>query len=208
MDTSPSIVNVDVASQSSSSPSLSRRWSSLSGSSNFISSSYQCSSEAHSSCSEGEEEIECDEDAVSLNSNSLSQISSSTISETQEHEKKERKAFLAAQELTKTEEDFVENLHLLNIHFRKAVKPFLPEDVLNNILRYLPELQATNEKLLEEFRNRIENWKEKPKIADVLVKIGPFLKQHAFYIQYFVTLSKHFEEAIKKYPGKLACPID
>ena len=66
----------------------------------------------------------------------------------------------------------------------------------------MPELQATNEKLLEEFRNRIENWSKSQKIADVLVKIGPFLKQHALYIKYFVTLSKHFDEAIKKYPGE------
>ena len=95
---------------------MSRRWSNLSGLSNFTSSPSQHFPEVQS-CSEDEEDV-----SLTSNISNCPSLISSNLSEEQELEKRKKKVFLVAQEMTKTEEDFVENLHLLNIHFRKAVK--------------------------------------------------------------------------------------
>ncbi|RWS16383.1 uncharacterized protein B4U79_07471 [Dinothrombium tinctorium] len=75
------------------------------------------------------------------------------------------------------------------------------EDVLNSIFKYLPQLQVINEQLLEEFKKRLDEWPQRQKIADVLVKIGPYLKQYSFYIVEFEQMCNELDEAMKKYPA-------
>ncbi|XP_015788100.1 FYVE, RhoGEF and PH domain-containing protein 6 isoform X1 [Tetranychus urticae] len=114
--------------------------------------------------------------------------------------RQERKLFLVAQELTKTEEDFVNNMVLL-LDFREHIRNSIPEEIINSIFRYVPELHEYHKQLAEEFRNRINKWESNPKIADVLIIMGPFLKPHAPYTKEFTSMVTTLEEATKKYPG-------
>ncbi len=60
----------------------------------------------------------------------------------------------------------------------------IPEDEFNGLFSNLMELQILNSDLLQDFRSRVENWGEgKRKIADVIVKKGPFLKLYTSYVQ-------------------------
>ncbi|TRY70606.1 hypothetical protein TCAL_02329 [Tigriopus californicus] len=56
-----------------------------------------------------------------------------------------------------------------------------------------------------DFEDRVENWDTQKKIADVIVKKGPFLKLYTTYIREFSTVNYHFDECCQKYPkfGKL-----
>jgi len=37
-------------------------------------------------------------------------------------------------------------------------RPVIPEVILNQIIRYLPQLQRINEELLTDLKGRIDNW--------------------------------------------------
>ena len=37
-------------------------------------------------------------------------------------------------------------------------RPVIPEAILNQIIRYLPQLQRINEDLLTDLKGRIDNW--------------------------------------------------
>ena len=54
--------------------------------------------------------------------------------------------------------------------------------------------------LLQDFESRIANWSHHPKIADVIVKKGPFLKLYTTYIREFSAVNYHFEECCQKFP--------
>ena len=40
----------------------------------------------------------------------------------------------------------------------KAGRPIVPSEVLNRILKYLPQLQNFNEDLLHDLQERVNNW--------------------------------------------------
>ena len=54
--------------------------------------------------------------------------------------------------------------------------------------------------LLQDFEARIANWSAAPKIADVIVKKGPFLKLYTTYIREFSAVNYHFEDCCTKFP--------
>ncbi|XP_071084148.1 FYVE, RhoGEF and PH domain-containing protein 6-like isoform X2 [Haliotis cracherodii] len=122
--------------------------------------------------------------------------------------KRARKVFYIAEEIKKSEEVFVDVLKLLNIDFRNHVTKaaekldhaVIPSEMLNKILDYLPQLHNFNEDLLKDLTERIENWKENPKVADIFVKKGPFLKMYSSYIRNFENATALFEESCKRYP--------
>ncbi|XP_046357623.2 FYVE, RhoGEF and PH domain-containing protein 6-like isoform X4 [Haliotis rufescens] len=122
--------------------------------------------------------------------------------------KRARKVFYIAEEIKKSEEVFVDVLKLLNIDFRNHVTKaaekldhaVIPSEMLNKILDYLPQLHNFNEDLLKDLTERIENWKENPKVADIFVKKGPFLKMYSSYIRNFENATAMFEESCKRYP--------
>lgn len=131
---------------------------------------------------------------------------------------KERKAYMTAKEIASSERVFVDCLRLICVDFRNAVKeaavginskeqttPIIPEADLNKILNYLPQLQNLNHELLSDFELRLRNWSTLPKIADVIVRKGPFLKLYSAYIRDFQSQSALLEECVQKYPrfGKL-----
>ncbi|XP_066996128.2 FYVE, RhoGEF and PH domain-containing protein 6 [Anabrus simplex] len=117
----------------------------------------------------------------------------------------EKKAFYIAKELMTSERVFIDVLKLLNVNFRQAVKnaggdSVIPEVELCRIINSLPQLQRLNEDLLRDLEERIENWTSVRKIADVIVKKGPFLKLYTTYIQNFEAQCNYFDECCQKYP--------
>lgn len=123
-------------------------------------------------------------------------------------QKKKRRVFYIAQEIMTSEKLFVDVLRLLNEGFRRAVGEaekdqgisIIPEETLNQLLKYFPQLQNLNENLLRELQERIEHWPEIGRISDILVTLGPFLKLYSAYIRDFESTINLFEECKKKYP--------
>lgn len=129
--------------------------------------------------------------------------------ETQSEEARhEKKAFYIAQELMTSERVFIDVLKLLNVDFRQAVHAVaaeqkysvIPDAELDKILNSLPQLQSLNEDLLRDLEQRIDNWNSIKKIADVIVRKGPFLKLYTTYIQNFESQCIYLEESCQKYP--------
>lgn len=133
-------------------------------------------------------------------------------------EGKEKKAYMTAKEIASSERVFVDCLRLICVDFRTAIKeassaigsntmnskdnamPVIPEAELNRVLNYLPQLQNLNEELLSDFESRLRNWSAQPKIADVIVRKGPFLKLYSAYIRDFQSQSALLEDCVQKYP--------
>lgn len=121
---------------------------------------------------------------------------------------KTNKAFLIAKELMTSEEIFIDVLKLLNVDFRNFIEyrnhesknNVIPVSDLCKILNHLSQLQTLNEDLLADMKERIRNWESNPKIADVIVKKGAFLKMYTSYIQSFESQTNYLDECIAKYP--------
>ncbi|XP_071960795.1 uncharacterized protein [Antedon mediterranea] len=118
-----------------------------------------------------------------------------------------RKVLLVANEIRDSERVFVDVLKLLNEDFRSAIehasfntsRPVIDEKILDQILGQLPQLQMFNETLLEDLDKRIEEWDENPKLADIFLKKGPYLKLYTSYFRDFERLGTIFDEACNKY---------
>lgn len=124
-------------------------------------------------------------------------------------QRKAKKVFFIAREIMSSESTFVDVLKLLNLDFRvhisnateKLGQPVIPSETLNKILDFLPQLQNFNEELLKDFKECIENWEVKPRISDVFVRKGPFLKLYSSYISNFENATAILENATKKHPA-------
>ncbi|KAI8501801.1 FYVE, RhoGEF and PH domain-containing protein 5 [Branchiostoma belcheri] len=118
------------------------------------------------------------------------------------------KAFYIAHEIMSSEEVFVDVLKLLNEDFRAAVaaagealgQAIIDEASMTQILLYLPQLQQFNESLLKDFKDRVANWEQDPRIADVIVKKGPYLKLYTTYIKDFEKSTSALDEACRRLP--------
>uniref|UniRef100_A0A8C3YLY6 FYVE, RhoGEF and PH domain-containing protein 6 n=1 Tax=Catagonus wagneri TaxID=51154 RepID=A0A8C3YLY6_9CETA len=114
-----------------------------------------------------------------------------------------------AKEIMSSEKVFVDVLKLLHIDFRDAVahasrqlgKPVIEDRNLNQILYYLPQLYELNRDLLKELEERMMNWTEQQRIADIFVKKGPYLKMYSTYIKEFDKNIALLDEQCKKNPG-------
>ncbi|XP_062931010.1 FYVE, RhoGEF and PH domain-containing protein 6 isoform X2 [Cynocephalus volans] len=114
-----------------------------------------------------------------------------------------------AKEIMSSEKVFVDVLKLLHIDFRDAVahasrqlgKPVIEDRILNQILYYLPQLYELNRDLLKELEERMLNWTEQQRIADIFVKKGPYLKMYSTYIKEFDKNLALLDEQCKKNPG-------
>lgn len=119
--------------------------------------------------------------------------------------KNQQKLYFIAKEITSSEGDFVDKLHLLNNEFRAVAEKHLPPEALKSelqLLKYLPQLTTLSESFLAELQTALESWPKTHKIAHVIVKIGPFLKHYSSFIQEFDKSSSQLDEAIRKYPSK------
>jgi hypothetical protein len=123
-------------------------------------------------------------------------------------QRKEKKVYYIARELMTSERVFVDILKLLNVDFREYVQAarresksgILSDADFSRIFSNLPELHTLNEDLLQDFEDRIENWDTKKKIADVIVRKGPFLKLYTTYIREFSAVNHHFDDCCTKHP--------
>ncbi|XP_076967745.1 FYVE, RhoGEF and PH domain-containing protein 6 [Tamandua tetradactyla] len=114
-----------------------------------------------------------------------------------------------AKEITSSEKVFVDVLKLLHIDFRDAVahasrqlgKAVIEDRILSQILYYLPQLYELNRDLLKELEERMLNWTEQQRIADIFVKKGPYLKMYSTYIKEFDKNIALLDEQCKKNPG-------
>ncbi|KAK3770959.1 hypothetical protein RRG08_029050 [Elysia crispata] len=143
-------------------------------------------------------------------------LSSASDSEPEPEEDKEeiyairkaKKVYFIAKEIMSSEGVFVDVLKLLNVDFRvhisnateKLGQPVIATTIMNKILAYLPQLQDFNEYLLRDLTDRIKNWEDNPRLADIFVQKGPFLKLYSSYIRNFETSTATLDEATKKHP--------
>lgn len=145
------------------------------------------------------------------NDESSSEDSETESSEDKIARKRAKKVFYIAKEICSSEEVFVDVLKLLNLDFRVFIsqateasgKPVIPNEVLNKILNYLPQLQNLNEELLKDLQIRVAKWEDCPQVADIFVRKGPFLKLYTSYIKDFSEATDIMDEACKKYPSFL-----
>ena len=125
----------------------------------------------------------------------------------------ERKVYYIAKEIMTSEKTYVDVLKLINIDFRDFVQKarlesksgILPDHDFVKLFSNLPELMMLNEDLLRDFEDRVANWDRHKKIADVIIKKGPYLKLYTVYIRDFSAMNFHFDEVCQRYPkfGKL-----
>ncbi|KAH0616756.1 hypothetical protein JD844_028127 [Phrynosoma platyrhinos] len=129
---------------------------------------------------------------------------------------KKTKAYHIAKEIMSSEKMFVDVLKLLHIDFRDSVahasrqlgKPVIEDRILNQILYYLPQLYELNRDLLRELEERLSHWIDHQRIADILVKKGPYLKMYSTYIKEFEKNIALLDEQCKKNPGFAAVVRD
>ncbi|XP_071271996.1 FYVE, RhoGEF and PH domain-containing protein 6-like [Salvelinus alpinus] len=122
---------------------------------------------------------------------------------------KRNKIVHIAREIMSSENVFVNVLKLLHIDFRDAVakasrpsgKPIIEEAILNQILYYLPQLYELNQDLLRELEDRVAQWDEHGRLADVFVKKGPYLKMYSTYIREFDKNVALLDEHSRKNPA-------
>ncbi|KAH9487650.1 FYVE, RhoGEF and PH domain-containing protein 6 [Bulinus truncatus] len=123
-------------------------------------------------------------------------------------QRKAKKVFFIAKEIMSSENNFVDVLKLLNLDFRihisgateKFGQPVIPSEQLNKILDLLPQLLTFNEDLLKDIKGRLEKWDIDPRISDIFVKKGPFLKLYSTYISNFENATALLESATKRNP--------
>ena len=123
-------------------------------------------------------------------------------------QRQQRKLYESAREVMTSEKTFVEVLNLIGVEFRTFIEnkmkngsqEIIPLQEFSVIFRNLPQLLTFNEELLRDFEDRIENWDSVPKIADVFIKKGPFLKLHKTYIDDFEVLTSHFNKCCQTFP--------
>ncbi|BFZ10698.1 hypothetical protein BsWGS_13737 [Bradybaena similaris] len=124
-------------------------------------------------------------------------------------QRKAKKVFFIAKEIVSSESTFVDALRLLNVDFRvhisqcvdKCNHPIVPAETVNKILDFLPQLQDLNEVLLKDLSERVQHWDVNPRIADVFVKKGPFLKLYTSYIRNFAAATTVLEDTCKRNSG-------
>ena len=122
--------------------------------------------------------------------------------------KKEHKVAMVAKEILSSEKVYVGILRLL-VNFKQFVekkkvetkKEIIPPEKLAKIISNIPTILEFNLTLLQDFEDRVANWESHRKIADVLVKKGPFLQLYAQYLNDFDVTSKVFEDSCKNHPN-------
>ena len=87
-------------------------------------------------------------------------------------------------------------------HQKKSKMTIIGENDFMKLFSHLNELILLNKSLLTDFEQRIdfEHWQTNPKIADVIVRKGPFLKIYSTYITKYSLLNDHLDHCCKKYP--------
>ena len=125
----------------------------------------------------------------------------------------DKKILYVAKEIMTSEKVYVEVLKLLNIDFRNYIQEerqksksiVIPTEDFLKLFSNLLELLMLNSDFLRDFEDRVQNWRKRRKISDIIVNKGPYLKLYTAYVKNFADMSSHFDECCKKYQkfGKL-----
>ena len=108
-----------------------------------------------------------------------------------------------AAELLQTEQSYSAALDLLDVHLRERLQPpLLTADQLHQLLGPFTPLRKLSAHFIEQFGSCLARWEQKPKIAHVLVKFGPFLKQYGDFGSKFDSINTLFADLYKKNSGK------
>jgi hypothetical protein len=121
----------------------------------------------------------------------------------------EKKAFYVAREILTSEQTFVDVLNLLTVDFPNAIRsvedcykhPIISHHEFNEILNNLPHLKLVNIELANDLQSRILNWRENPKLADVIIAKGPFLKVYSEYIKSYPKTTQKLMECCNVNPA-------
>ncbi|XP_027719797.1 FYVE, RhoGEF and PH domain-containing protein 5 isoform X1 [Vombatus ursinus] len=106
------------------------------------------------------------------------------------------RAYIIAQELLSSEKAYGQVLQHLMLDFHEAILKALSEETEDNeeslarseLRQGLSELPAINElhqEILSELEDRILNWEEQPKVADIFLTRAPKFDHHVAYIMRF-----------------------
>jgi len=119
-----------------------------------------------------------------------------------------KKVYYIAREIMTSEAAYVEVLRLVYVNFRDFIltakgeskSMIIPDEEFNGLFSNLKELLTLNSDLLRDFEDRVENWDTSQRIADVIVKKGPYLKLYTMYIKDFQRTMSSFSACCSKYP--------
>ncbi|KYO24883.1 FYVE, RhoGEF and PH domain-containing protein 5 isoform B [Alligator mississippiensis] len=135
------------------------------------------------------EDVTSDEEQKSSEDEESSQGDSSLI-----HKKGgQSRAHLIAQELMSSEKIYVEMLRLLHTDFYEAVLKVLGDEdeseekeaKLKQGLSELPEIYTLHQEILGELEERVLNWEEHQKVADIFLSRESRFNHHTAYIMQF-----------------------
>lgn len=147
--------------------------------------------------------------------NSIDDESTNSQSSTddKDHEHKKSKSQMIVEEIIFTEKAYIDILTLLCKTFKSFVENVedgvkIPPIVLSKIFSPLPQILILSKFIMTDMELRLKNWGIEPKIADIIVNKGPFLKLYSTYIQNFKSQTNLLSECCKKYPRFGKCVKD
>lgn len=119
---------------------------------------------------------------------------------------KKEKSFLVAKEIATSEKIYVQSLKLIVDDFKEHLgshtdAPLISSVEFEKIVSSLPQLLRLHEDLLNDLEERVNVSSTSPKIADVIIKKGPFLKLYFSYMLQFENQCAALDELCIKYPA-------
>lgn len=128
-------------------------------------------------------------------------------------EHKKCKSQMIVEEIISTEKAYIKTLILICKKFVSFVESVedsvkIPPVVLSKIFSPLPQILILSKFMMADMELRLKNWNTEPKIADIIVNKGPFLKLYTTYIQNFKSQTKLLSECCEKYPRFGKCVKD
>lgn len=116
-------------------------------------------------------------------------------------EKKLRKLYFIASELTTTEAQFVDKMNLLARELKSIAEKHLPKEQTAELFKYLDVLRNVSDYLLSQLQESLTVYKDNHKIAHVLVQIGPFLNCYSCFMVEFDKIKSMFDDCLRRYPS-------
>ena len=116
---------------------------------------------------------------VWLKTESINEIHERQVNLEEKEKPQQDKTYLAAEEIYTTEKAFNQILHLLYFDFRESILELkiLPHAEFEKIFSNIVQIRLFSDTLMKELQERIKAWDIKTsKIADIFVRIGPFIK--------------------------------
>ncbi|KRX92506.1 FYVE, RhoGEF and PH domain-containing protein 6 [Trichinella pseudospiralis] len=129
------------------------------------------------------------------------------IYQDQEPQQKD-KLYRVAEEMCRTEWAYVNTLKALSVDFPKFIENqslinqrlLVQPDVPNEIARHLHALRKLHLEIAERLQSRLDSWTSRPQIADILLKVGHFLKMSRMFLQQKEELATQLIQNCRQYP--------